>query len=159
MATPIFLGRLCARRARTLSTGTAELDLHWLRVTGSLIVPLGDLSGRAGWFYGPVRKKSARRAQSTLHIRASDQRPAGHRSSIAFRISSAHRTASAIALTVAGTLFPPSNWASLRAARILAAIKSTRLRPSSTPGVYHFSLFVRHGEVGVCAGATCGFYL
>jgi len=36
-------------------------------------------------------------------------RPAGHRSSIAFMISSAQRTASAIALTVAGTLFPPSN--------------------------------------------------
>jgi hypothetical protein len=35
-------------------------------------------------------------------------------------ISSAHRTASAIALIVAGTLFPPSDWASLRAARMLA---------------------------------------
>ena len=35
--------------------------------------------------------------------------PAGQRSSIAFIISSAHRTASAIALIVAGTLFPPSN--------------------------------------------------
>jgi len=50
----------------------------------------------------------------------------GQRSSIAFMISSAHCTASAIALTVAGTLFPLSNCASLRAARILAAISSTR---------------------------------
>jgi hypothetical protein len=47
--------------------------------------------------------------------------PAGQRSSIAFMISSAHRTASAIALIVAGTLLPPSNCASLRAARMLAA--------------------------------------
>jgi hypothetical protein len=58
-------------------------------------------------------------------------------------ISSAHRTASAIALMVAGTFFPPSNGASLRAARILAAINSTRLRPSSTQRAYHFRfLFV-----------------
>jgi hypothetical protein len=35
-------------------------------------------------------------------------RPDGKRSSIVFMISSAHRTASAIALRVAGTLFPPS---------------------------------------------------
>ena len=55
---------------------------------------------------------------------------AGQRSSIAFMSSSAHRTASAIALRVAGTLFPPSNCASLRAARMLAAINNTRLRPS-----------------------------
>ena len=64
-------------------------------------------------------------------------RPAGQRSSIAFMISSAHRTASAIALTVAGTLFPPSNRASFRAARIVAAINNTRLRPSSTRAFYH----------------------
>ena len=57
---------------------------------------------------------------------------AGHRSSIAFIISSAHRTASAIALRVAGTLFLPSNCASLRAARIVAAIRSTRLQPYET---------------------------
>ncbi len=67
----------------------------------------------------------------------------GHRSSIAFMISSAHRTASAIALIVAGTLFPPSNCANLRAARILAAINSTRLRPSSTPTRVAYSYFVR----------------
>src|SRR5579864_3565255 len=36
-----------------------------------------------------------------------------------------------IALIVAGTLFPPSNCASLRGARILAAINGTRFRPSS----------------------------
>jgi len=35
--------------------------------------------------------------------------PAGQRSSIVLMISSAHRTASAIALIVAGTLLPPSN--------------------------------------------------
>ena len=57
-------------------------------------------------------------------------------------ISSAHRTASAIALIVAGTLFPPSNWANLRAARILAAINRTRLRPSSTQRSLSFSPFV-----------------
>ncbi len=60
---------------------------------------------------------------------------AGHRSSMAFMISSAQRTASAIAPIVAGTLFPPSNCANLRAARILDAINSTRLRPSSTQRV------------------------
>ncbi len=64
--------------------------------------------------------------------------PAGQRSSIAFMISSAHRTASAIALIVAGSLFPPSNCANFRAARILAAISSTRLRPSSTGRYYQF---------------------
>ena len=53
--------------------------------------------------------------------------PAGHRSSIAFMISSAHRTASAMALSVAGTLFPPSNCASFRAARILAAINEPQV--------------------------------
>ena len=68
---------------------------------------------------------------------------AGHRSSIAFMISSAHRTASAMALIVAGTLFPPSNCASLRAARILAAINSTRLRPRPSRRSLSFSLFVR----------------
>jgi hypothetical protein len=45
---------------------------------------------------------------------AGTQLPAGQRSSIAFMISSAHRPASAIALIVAGILFPPSNCASLR---------------------------------------------
>lgn len=41
-------------------------------------------------------------------------------------ISSAHRTASATALRVAGTLFPHSNCANFLAARILAAISSMR---------------------------------
>jgi len=53
-------------------------------------------------------------------------------------IASAHRTASEIAETVAGTLLPPSNGDSFRAARIAAAIKITRLRPSSTPAYYTF---------------------
>ena len=70
-------------------------------------------------------------------------RPDGKRSSIAFIISSAQRTASAIALRVAETLLPPSNCASLRAARMLAAINSTRLRPSSTSAILAYSPFVR----------------
>jgi hypothetical protein len=53
-------------------------------------------------------------------------------------ISSAQRTASEIAATVAGTRFPPSYCANFRAARILAAINSTRLRPLSTGQVYQF---------------------
>jgi hypothetical protein len=55
------------------------------------------------------------------------------RLSISDIISSAQRTASAIALTVAGTRVPPSCIASLRAARILAAISKTRFLPSSIP--------------------------
>lgn len=42
-----------------------------------------------------------------------------------------------MALIVAGTRFPGSYCASLRAARIEAAIKRTRLRPSSTSAAYH----------------------
>jgi hypothetical protein len=64
----------------------------------------------------------------------------GQRLSISFRISSAHLSPSAIALTVAGTLAPPSYWASFLAARIDAAIRSTRLRPSSTHEAYHIRL-------------------
>ena len=51
-------------------------------------------------------------------------------------ISSAQRTASEIAATVAGTRFPLSYCASFRAAKMLAAISSTRLRPSSIEAVY-----------------------
>ena len=47
---------------------------------------------------------------------------------------------------VAGTLFPPSNCANLRAARILAAISNTRLRPSSTRKILACSLFVRRND-------------
>src|SRR5271155_6011126 len=68
----------------------------------------------------------------------------GQRSSIAFINSSAQRTASEIAATVAGTLFPPSNGDNFRAARIAAAIKMTRLRPSSTEAILAVSPFVRH---------------
>jgi hypothetical protein len=67
----------------------------------------------------------------------------GQRLSISFRISSAQRSPSPIALTVAGTLVPPSYWASLRAARIDAAMSSTRLRPSSIPGSLPHSPIVR----------------
>ena len=77
---------------------------------------------------------------------------------MAFMISSAHRTASAIALIVAGTLFPPSNCASLRAARMLAAINSTRLRPSSTQASLSCSLCVRHANSGL-RNFTCGLHL
>jgi hypothetical protein len=59
----------------------------------------------------------------------------GHRSSIRRKISSAHRIASAMALTVAGTLVPPSYCASFRAARIAAMIPITRLRLSSILGI------------------------
>jgi hypothetical protein len=72
---------------------------------------------------------TVRSASSPMHTQSVSHLPAGRRSSIAFMISSAHRTASAIALIVAGTRFVASNCASLRAARILAAINSTRLRP------------------------------
>ena len=70
----------------------------------------------------------------------------GHLSSISFMIASAHRTASEIAETVAGTLFPPSNGDNFRAARIAAAIKMTRLRPSSTGVILAVSPFFRHQD-------------
>jgi hypothetical protein len=56
----------------------------------------------------------------------------GHRRSISAKICSAHLIESAMALTVAGTRFPPSYCASFLAAKIDAAINSTRFRPSST---------------------------
>src|SRR5260370_4369602 len=58
----------------------------------------------------------------------------GHRRSISAKISSAHLIASAMAATVAGTRFPPSQFASFRAAKIDAAMSSTRFRPSSILG-------------------------
>jgi len=107
-------------------------------------VPLSASEGRREWFYGRVGDRNPPGAPvNTRHRQSVSHLPAGQRSSIAFMISSAHRTASAIALTVAGTFFPPSNCASLRAARILAAINSTRLRPSSTRTSLSCSLFVR----------------
>src|SRR6266852_9098686 len=62
---------------------------------------IGHLSGRAGWFYGGAAYREKQLTEPGVHL------PAGHHSSIAFNISSAHRTASAIALRVAGTLFLP----------------------------------------------------
>ena len=54
--------------------------------------------------------------------------------------------ASSIAQIVAGTLAGGSYCASFRAAKIAAAISSTRLRPSSTEAVYHVRfLFVHLG--------------
>ena len=55
-------------------------------------------------------------------------------------ISFAKRMASAIALTVAGIRGVLEYRASLRAARIAAAINRTRLRPSSTEAWYTFRL-------------------
>jgi hypothetical protein len=80
---------------------------------------------------------------------------AGQRSSIAFMISSAHLTASAIALTVAGTLFPPSNCASFRAARIPATIANTRLRPSSTVLFQQFRFWFAIMKTGVGIVQSC----
>jgi hypothetical protein len=57
-------------------------------------------------------------------------------------ILSAHRTASAIALIVAGTLAALSNCASFLAARIEAMIAMTRLRPSSIGAWYHSVRFM-----------------
>ena len=94
------------------------------QVTTDLIVPLRASLRQSGWLYGRIRGRNLSRFWSVHDWRGLPHLAAGQRSSMAFRISSAHRTASAIALTVAGTLFPPSNWASLRAARILAAISS-----------------------------------
>src|ERR1700720_761127 len=60
---------------------------------------------------------------------------AGYRSSIFLIIFSAIEIEFEIAASTPGHGL--SNWASLRAARIVAAIKRTRLRPSSTPKAYH----------------------
>ena len=69
----------------------------------------------------------------------------GHIVSISIMISFAKRIASAIALTVAGMRGVAEYWASLRAARIAAAISKTLLRPSSTRGSLAYSSFVRLG--------------
>jgi hypothetical protein len=60
---------------------------------------------------------------------------AGHLSSIFAMICSAQRIASAMAATVAGTRAPESCCDNFLAARMEAAISSTRLRPSSTVAV------------------------
>lgn len=107
---------------------------------GGVIVPLRASEGKRPWPYDPHQgtNLSPHRVNTThREPRVSGQQASVHQSPS--MISSAQRTASAIALTVAGTLFPPSR-ASLRAARILAAIRSTRFRPSSTMAVYYFRL-------------------
>src|SRR5262249_24788549 len=71
----------------------------------------------------------------------------GQRRSISRIISSAHRIASLIAAMVAGTRLLPSYCESFRAARIAAAIKSTRLRPSSTNASLASSLFLRYNPI------------
>ena len=76
-----------------MKTSNPALNVNSFRVEQAV-------SGEAMTLTGTVNK-TGRRCNS--------HRGAGQRSSIAFIISSAHRTASAIALTVAGTFFPPSN--------------------------------------------------
>jgi hypothetical protein len=71
-------------------------------------------------------------APTAEQCRADQRLWLGQRSSMTRRICSAQRTAFSIAMMVAGTFVPPSYCASFRAARMLAAISKTRLRPSST---------------------------
>jgi hypothetical protein len=91
----------------------------------------------------------------------------GQRSSISFKIASAQRTASVIAATVAGTLFPPSKLDSFLAAKIAAAMSKTRLRPHpftawylirrffATDPLKHFSFeMVRSGQKGFSASMS-----
>jgi hypothetical protein len=65
-------------------------------------------------------------------VRRLQKRTHRSRPASSFMISSAHRTASEIAATVAGTRLPPSYCASFRAARIATMMPITRLRDSST---------------------------
>ncbi len=67
----------------------------------------------------------------------------GHRASILLRTRSAIVIASEIAASNDGE-GRPSQFASLRAARILAAISRTRFRPSSTKSSLAFSPFIRY---------------
>jgi hypothetical protein len=62
----------------------------------------------------------------------------GQRLSILLRILSANEIESAMVLSSTGE-GRPSQWANLRAARIAAAMRSTRLRPSSTCPSYAFA--------------------
>ena len=79
-----------------------------------------------------VFRRSAREFENTpLPLCPCGQRD-GHRRSISHMISFAKRMASAIAFTVAGILGVLEYCASFRAASIAAAIRRTRLRPSST---------------------------
>ena len=82
--------------------------------------------------YGQVKGRSWKSTSSVGHDPVPD---AGQRWSISAMICSAHMTASAIAQMVAGTLGPAGYCASFRAARMAAAISSTRFRPSSTEAV------------------------
>lgn len=75
---------------------------------------------------------------------------AGHRRSISVSISSAQRIASEIAQIVAGTRFSGRYAANFVAARIAAAIKITRLRPSSTVG--SLSCFAFYSPSAQCRG-------
>jgi hypothetical protein len=76
-------------------------------------------------------------ASSHLHCRT------GQRESIFAMIRSANVIASPMADSDAGECLP-SHCVRLRAARMQAAIKSTRFRPSSTRESVAYSPFVRH---------------
>jgi hypothetical protein len=70
--------------------------------------------------------------------------PTGQRESISRIISSAHRTASAIAATVAGTRFPPSYCASFRAARMRGRNQQHALVALIHSSIILYSPFVRY---------------
>lgn len=73
----------------------------------------------------------------------------GHFLSIAAKILSAQQTASSMAAIVAGTRASGGYWASFLAAKIEAAISTTRLRPSSTQAVYVFRRLFARGVYSV----------
>src|SRR4030081_3527387 len=84
-----------------------------------------------------LKPESHRRTNAETHL------PAVQRSSITFMISSAHRTASATALTVPGTFFPPSSCVSLRAAGILCRDQWHAFTALVHSGSLAYSLFIR----------------
>jgi len=71
-------------------------------------------------------------------------------------ISSAHRTASEIAATVAGTRFPPSYGASFRAARDASCNQQQVLAALVHLGIVHLSLCVRLACPDPEVGTTIG---
>jgi hypothetical protein len=70
----------------------------------------------------------------------------GHQLSIRAMIRSAIAIASAMADSSAGE-GRPSQLTSFLAAKMLAAISNTRLRPSSTPISVACSLYIRHNDI------------
>ncbi len=101
------LGQTKSRQDR--SNLRIRLVLSGIHVRMARAAQHRDISGHRTLENGTARRSQSRRVPSInlLHIR------------------SAHRTASAMALTVAGTRAPLSYCASFRAARMLVAIRST----------------------------------